>query len=192
MSVAARPSPVCHPARAGAAGRMIVVALALLGLTLVARGIQHWRTQSAVTEVVTAFVQALFHGDRAGVLAQMSPEVRAAVAAGGRKDRTLIVPPQSAVQYDVRKMQIDGDRAVVRLRLEKQGARLEPVLHLAWSEAEGWKIVRIEQLDADPLRTKLESEHARAVDEALARQLDDALQDRPGIAVERTPLNASP
>ena len=171
--------------------RLVVAALVAVGLGLVARGIDHRLTARAVGRVADSFIAAVLQGDREAMLSHLTPELRSKVETGGGESWTHLVP-QLGVRCRLRAVELVGIDAAVPLRLEKDGFRIEPVLHLRRREPGVWQITRIDKIDIDPRWLDLQREHARIENEKLARELTEALKNHPGVTVERGDSADSP
>jgi hypothetical protein len=95
------------------------------------------------------------------------------------------------MNYRVHHVVLDGDAARVQMWMDKSGFVLEPVFHLRRTETSSWKIERIENLKVDPRWHDIQEERAKIADQSTRDELSKALKDRPGVAIERSPMPGS-
>lgn len=89
-------------------------------------------------------------------------------------------------------MRIDGDRAVADVSIEKDGYILQPTIHLLRGATARWKIDRIENMQVDPQYRKDRRAYQRQQGEQLAEELNEALEGKRGVTIERVTISRSP
>ena len=161
-----------------------IATLVVAGFALIAMGVESRLTHEAAAGTVAKFMNALQRGDRSTVLACLSFERRTAAERNMISD-TLAWPGLDEVTWRVHHTRAGRQDATVALWAERQGFVLQPVFHLVRSESGTWQIDRIERLEIDPRWDDLEAARQRYADEKLTRELTEALEQVPGVAVER-------
>lgn len=168
------------------ARRIVVLCLAAAGVGLLVFGGQRWLDERAAKHVVDEFLAAVREGDRDRVLAHLSAPQRRAVEAHHKEDDSLLWQPTADFRWTIRRIRLDGNEATAELSLERDGFYLEAVLRLTRSRSSSWKIDAVEEIHRDPGLDRALRQAAREEGERMADELRDALQDRPGVTVERT------
>jgi hypothetical protein len=164
--------------------RIAVAILFLAGAALIALGVRNQLRQREAVDVVNAFLTAIQKGDRDAALAclQTGPGGGSTLASS---DFPLWTPAPD-VSCRVTELEIDGDTARAKVRIERDGFVLEPTLHLVHDSS--WKIARIDDLKIDPRWLEMQREAARLQGERHAGELQRALKGREGVTVRRAPL----
>ena len=165
--------------------RLTMFALVITGLCLVFFGVQSWLDHHDASRVPELFLEALRDGDRETALMQLSAEQRDEVELQTGGENSDFWSAESEMEFRLHHTDLNGETAVVQYVVEKDGFALKPIFHLERSETGSWKIVRIENLEPDPRWVDLHNEQAKQADEELAKELAEALKNRPGATVER-------
>jgi len=163
--------------------RIAVAILFLAGAALIALGVRNWLRQREAVEVVDAFLTAIRDGDRNAAVDCMETGPGGSAIAG--PDFPLWTPAPDVV-CRVTDLEIDGDTARAKVRIERDGFVLEPTLHLVHKSS--WKIARIDDLKVDPQWVEMHREAARRQGERTAGELQQALKSHDGVTVQRAPL----
>ena len=167
--------------------KLAIGALVIAGAGLIVAGGQKWLDARSAAGTVRQFMTAVRDGDRETVYSLLPPaqkKIAQAADEDGRPNRWL---PNPGVSYRLHSLDISGIEGKARLWIEKNGFVIKPTMHLRRSDTGQWKILRIEDLEVDRLWQDLMQTRARITGENLANELTDALQGRPGVAVERAP-----
>ncbi|MFQ5730349.1 MAG: hypothetical protein ACE5KM_00180 [Planctomycetaceae bacterium] len=165
--------------------RIAVLLLAVAGGWLLLTGIQRWLDRRAAQDVVNGFLTAIRDGDRDAALSHLEADRREEVEAAFQSSAGGEWAPLSGIAWRINEFAIDGDSARAKLFIEKDGFVLEPVMHLVRTATSSWKVLRIEDLQADPRWQDLKREAARIEGDETARELADALKGQPGVSVQR-------
>ncbi len=169
--------------------KLVAGALVVAGLSLIVVGVQKWLDNQAAAEVVHAFMNAVKKGDRETALSLLQPQQRALVERRRNDEQDPFRTPEAGVTFRIHHIEISGVHARAQLWIEKEGFVVQPTIHLHRSETGRWKIGVIENLQIDPRWEDLQQERGRATDERLATELGDALKVKPGVTVQRVPLD---
>lgn len=170
-------------------GKLATAGLCIVGIWLIALGVQRWLDHRDATQVVHRFAAALQRGDRPALLALFSPERQAQM-----ESRFSEVRGTAPVEftYRIHHVQLDGREASAQLWIESNGFVMQPTMTLVRPPDGGWRIDRIDRLNIDPRWRDFEEKRMQAAGEALAKELRNALSGAPGVIVERVELEGVP
>lgn len=168
---------------------LFVIVLIAAGLLLVVSGAHKWLDNNSVRTAVANYVHALSTGDRAATLDALHPQQRILVERQMREQPAAAWAPDSGVEYRVHSVSINGDRARAKLWMEKEGYVIQPTLSLARSETGHWKIDGVDPVALDPVWEDRQEQQSRAEGHNLANELGEALRGKPGVSIERAPLD---
>lgn len=173
--------------------RLIAGVVVAVGLLSVAIGVQRWFDARAAEGVVHSLMAAVESGNRAASLRLLTPDRRKIVdLSSAMADGGNVWQKQPGMSYHIRGMQIDGDRAVASVTIERDGYILQPTVYLQRGAASRWKIDRVEDMQVDPQYLKDRRAYQRQQGEQLAEELREALDGRPGISIERVTISETP
>ena len=177
----------------GVVRRLIAGFVIAFGLFAVAIGVQRWFDSRAAESVVHALMAAVQSGNRDAMLGLLTPDRRVvADAPSTRAGGKNAWKKQRGMSYRIREMEINGDRAVASLTVEKDGYEVQPTVYLLRGETARWKIDRIEDLQKDPRYLKDVQAYERQQGEQLAEELKEALDGRDGVTIERMTTSGAP
>lgn len=166
--------------------RSIAGVVIAAGLFCVVIGIQRWFDARAAKSVVHALMHAVQTGDRETAFSLLHPDRRQLAELAAADDSSARSwQKQTGLTYHIEGLELQGDVAVARITVEKSGYLLQPAVHLRRGEAARWKIDRFEGLQVDPQYLKDRRAYERHQGEQLAKRLEAALQNRPGVTIER-------
>ena len=174
--------------------RLIAGFVIAVGLFAVAIGVQRWFDTRAAESVVHALMASVQSGDRDAMLGLLTPDRRDVVAdapstmAGGEN----AWKKQRGMSYRIRNVEINGDRAVASVTVEKDGYVVQPTVYLQRGETSRWKSDRIEDLQEDPRYLKDVQAYERQQGEQLAEELKEAFDGRDGVTIERVTTPGTP
>ncbi len=174
--------------RSSLARQGVYVLLIAAGVALIGRGGLQWRDRQAAGEVALLFLSAWQKQDFAAATELLDPAVRARFALLPEDGFAPFATAEADAQTEIRTVIVDGATARATMQIERDGFQLRPVLHLRNVPQEGWRVVHVEPVSADPRWEKLRDEHRRLNASAIQNELADRLQGRAGIEVERAPL----
>jgi len=173
--------------------RVIAGFVIAVGLFAVAIGVQRWFDSRAAESVVHSLMAAIQAGDRDAMLGLLTPDRRiVADAPSTRAGGENAWKRQRGMSYRIREMEINGDRAVASVTIEKDGYEVQPTVYLQRGEAARWKIDRVEDLQEDPRYLKDVHAFERQQGEQLAEELKEALDGRDGVTIERVTTSETP
>lgn len=164
---------------------IIIGGLLLAGAWLVYLGVNRWMDQRAAGATVEEFLVAVRDGDHATASGYLSDDRRAALRREVRRTSKPFETTIDGLRWDISSLEVDGRRGTAELRIEKSGFKVTPVLHLVKSDANEWKIDRIENLFVDPAWETYQRDRARQRDEGTAKELKSALRNSPNAQVKR-------
>lgn len=165
--------------------RIIIFCLAITGICLLVFGVQRWLDQRAAIHVAEQFIESLRTGQQEEALAQVSADWRAEIEQHAKNKKSPLWEPDESLTSRLHHSEINGDTAEVQFWIEKKGFVIKPIFHLQRTETNSWKITRITNLKTDPHWLDAQQKHARATGEETAKELADALENRPGTSVKR-------
>lgn len=168
---------------------LFVIVLVAAGLLLVVNGAYKWLDNNSVRTAVATYVHALRTGNREAALDALHPQQRVLVEEQMRNQPASMWTPDLDVEYRVHSVSINGDRARAKLWIEKEGYVIQPTLSLARSETGHWKIDRVDPIAVDPVWEDRQEKQSRAEGRDLANELGEALRGKPGVSIERAPLD---
>jgi len=172
--------------------RFLTGALIAAGLLVIAIGVQRWFDAHSAETVVHQLMSAVDAGDRQAVLALLHTDRRKLVEMRldhGQKDPWT---RQDGVTYRIQQLDVSGDTAIVRLSIVKDGFKIHPTVYLRRGQTARWKIDRLDNLQVDPRWLSMQRARVRQEGEQLAEQIQNALQNRPGVTVDRITLDDLP
>ena len=152
---------------------------------------QNWLDQRAAIAVVQGFLDAVEEGDRERAFSFLDAAIREEIGPALQDPESPVWLPMPGVQHRVNEFAIDGDTAQAKVLIEKNGFRLEPIVHLQRVETGSWKIVKIDRISIDPKWKALQRQRAQNAAQETNRELQDALNGQPGATVSRAPLPGS-
>jgi hypothetical protein len=172
--------------------RFFTSALIGAGLLVIAIGVQRWFDAHAAETVVHQLMNAINAGDRQAVLALLHSDRRRLVEMRTDYERNDPWTRQVGVTYRIQQLDITGDNAVVRLSIAKGGFEIHPAVYLRRGQTTRWKIERLDNLQVDPRWLSLQRRRVRQESERLTEQIQNALQNRPGVTVDRVTIGDLP
>ncbi len=168
--------------------RLIITTLIVSGIALIVSGTQKWLEKREAVAVVHSLMTALKEGDRHRVHSLLPPNHPELSDRSKGNQNPDIWSPDPDLTYKIHDSRIDADKAVVIVRIQKAGYRLQPTIHLIRSKTARWKINHIEDLQVDPRWYDQLKAQSRAEAEQTARELEELLKGKPGIVIERVNL----
>ena len=165
--------------------RLTITALVVSGIALIVSGTQKWHENREVVAVVHSLMTSLKKGDRQAVHSLLPPNHPELSDRSKGIQSPDIWSPDPDLTYKIHDSRINGDKAVVIVRIQKAGYRLQPTIHLIRSKTARWKINDIENLQVDPRWYDQLEAQSRAEGEQTARELEKLLKEKPGIVIER-------
>ena len=162
-----------------AVGHLIAALLFAGGVGIVVLGLQRWRTESEVADVVHSFVDAMLRGDRDGSLACFEPARAAAIYAEQTSETDRAWKPTPGFLYRVGRVDVAGDAAVVRVRIKQGEFVCDPVVEL-YSVDGRWRISQISDFQFRHYGMPADREAAPESTDLLAAELEKALSEQPG------------
>ena len=168
--------------------RFFTGTLIAAGLLVIAIGVQRWFDAHSAENVVHQLMSAINAGDRQAVLALLHTDRRKLVEMRNEDERKGPWHQQVGVAYRIQQLDVTGDVAVVRLSIAKDGFEIHPAVYLRRGQTTRWKIDRLDNLQVDPRWLSLQRTRARQEGERLTEQIQNALQNRPGVTVDRVTI----
>jgi len=162
-----------------AVGHLIAALLFAGGVGILALGLQRWRTESQVADVVHSFVDATLRGDRDGALACFDPARAAAIYAQQTSESDRAWKPSPGFFYRVGRVDVAADAAVVRVRIKQGEFVCEPIVELHPVDGR-WRISQISDFQFRRYGTPADREAAPESTDLLAAELEKALSEQPG------------
>ena len=165
--------------------RLIITSLVVSGIALIVSGTQKWLEKREVVAVVHSLMTALKKGDRQTVHSLLPPNHPELSDRSKGNQNPDFWSPDPNLSYKIHDSWINGDIATVIVRIQKDGYRLQPTIHLKRSQTARWKIHDIENLQVDPRWYDQLKAQSREEGEQTARELEELLKGKPGIVIER-------
>ena len=172
--------------------RFLTSALIAAGLLMIAIGVQRWFDAHSAETVVHQLMSAINAGDRQAVLALLHSDRRQLVEMRTDYERKDPWTRQVGVTYRIQQLDVTGDNAVVRLSIAKDGFEIHPAVYLRRGQTTRWKIDHLDNLQVDPRWLGLQRTRTRQAGERLTEQIQQALQNRPGVTVDRVTIDDLP
>jgi hypothetical protein len=164
-------------------GKLWLAAIVALGAWFIVLGVRHWSERRGPTATVTALVDAIRTGDHARAVALLAPDNPARKTPFGRTAADWTPSPD--LQSRIQRIDMFQDLATVELWLSEAGYTVRPEILLKRGDDGAWKITEITHLQVDPRWLAVERERQAEANELLARELEAAVRDLPGVLVER-------
>lgn len=174
--------------RSSLARQGLYMLLIVAGVTLIGRGGLQWRDRHAAGEVALSFLQAWQRGDYPAAVKLLDPAVRARFALLPDKGFEAFATAEADAKAEVRAVIVDGPTARATLNIDRDGFQIRPVLHLRDVPREGWRVVHVEPVSADPRWEEIREERRRLNASGIQNELSDRLSNAPGIEIERGSL----
>jgi hypothetical protein len=165
--------------------RLIAAGLIAVGVGIVALGIRTGVDHHRANQVVRTLMEAVERGDRSTALSVLHPKQRARAELWPANSAADDWSPVPGITWRVHHLALNGDRAIARLWVEKQGYVVEPRIGLRRGTDGSWQVDAIDGLTVDPRWDDAQQELHRAANDRLASELSEALEGRPGVAVIR-------
>jgi hypothetical protein len=165
--------------------KLTITLLIVSGIALIISGTQRWLEKREVTAVVHSLMTSLKKGDRQAVHSLLPPDHPELSHHPQGNQNPDVWLPDPDMRYKIHDSWINGDQATVIVRIQKSGFQLRPTIHLKRSETARWKINDIENLQVDPRWYDLLEAQSRIEGEETAREIEELLKGKPGIAIER-------
>jgi hypothetical protein len=156
-------------------------ALLMGGVLLIAIGLWPASPSAAPRKVVTLFVKALEHGDRAAALLLMGDEARAQATGPAFPE---VWQPSKSFTWTLKDLRVDGATALARVLLRDSGFFVESELRLSRGSTGEWQIVSLTIDRVDPRFAERQRRQAEEADARLAQELRDAVQGSPAVLTD--------
>lgn len=165
-------------------GRWWIPLLFAVGGIMMISGVRRWLLERGPRTTIDAFVTALQSSDRAAADRLIVPEPGTETGLlQTTSDSTWRSAPD--LKHRIHKLHVTGDFAIAEVWLAEYGYIVKPELTLERQPDATWRITRIDHVEIDPRWLADERRRRAESNEMLAKELDKALNGRPGVLVER-------